>query len=138
MKMVALPRGKQRAIHGPAVNVPTDLSPICSLLPRLPSQTQITPMKLKRRLHYKGYYMYDYVRPEKVLRALTWLQASNHLYQDTDVNTSLVEDAANDSSESWNALAQGSTDLPEPVDQPTQTLVSFNSLYSGTGQWFWV
>ena len=25
MKMVILPRGKQRAIHGPAVNVPTDL-----------------------------------------------------------------------------------------------------------------
>ena len=37
MKMVALPCGKQRAIHGPAVNVPTDLTPVCTLLPRLPS-----------------------------------------------------------------------------------------------------
>jgi hypothetical protein len=27
MKMVALPCGKQRAIHGPAVNVPTDMYP---------------------------------------------------------------------------------------------------------------
>ena len=26
MKMVALPCGKQRAIHGPAINVPTDLT----------------------------------------------------------------------------------------------------------------
>jgi hypothetical protein len=29
MKMVALPCGKQRAIHEPAVNVPTDLTPVC-------------------------------------------------------------------------------------------------------------
>ena len=29
MKMVALPCGKQRAIHGPAVNIPTDLTPVC-------------------------------------------------------------------------------------------------------------
>ena len=58
MKMVALSCGKQRAIHGPAVNVPTDLQPICSLLPRLPSQAQMVPMKLKRKLFYKGHYMY--------------------------------------------------------------------------------
>ena len=55
MKMVALPGGKQRAIHGPAVNVPTDLNPVCSLLPRLPSQMQMVPMKLKRKLCYKGH-----------------------------------------------------------------------------------
>ena len=39
MKM-ALPSGKQRSIHGPAVKVPTS---VCSLLPRLPSQTQMVP-----------------------------------------------------------------------------------------------
>ena len=61
MKMMALPCDKQKAIHGPAVNVPTDLHPVCDLLPRLPSQAQIVPMKLKRRLCYKGHYMYKYV-----------------------------------------------------------------------------
>ena len=39
MKMVALPSGKQRSIHGPAVNVPAKVDTICSVLPRLPSQT---------------------------------------------------------------------------------------------------
>jgi len=58
---VALPCGKQRVIHGPAVNVPTDLKPACTLLPRLPSQTRIIPMKLKRKLSYKGNYMYQAV-----------------------------------------------------------------------------
>ena len=39
MKMVAFSCGKQCAIHGPAVNVPTDLTPVCTLLPRLLSQS---------------------------------------------------------------------------------------------------
>ena len=33
MKLVALPTGKQRCIHGPAVNVPSKLDSICNLLP---------------------------------------------------------------------------------------------------------
>ncbi len=38
MKMVALPSGKQRSIHGPAVNVPSKVYTICNVLPRLPSK----------------------------------------------------------------------------------------------------
>ena len=45
MKMVALPSGKQRCIHGPAVNVPSKLDSVCTVLPRLPSQTELIPLK---------------------------------------------------------------------------------------------
>ena len=96
MKMVALPRGKQRAIHGPAVNVPTSLAPLCTLLPRLPSQVQLVPLKLKRRLSYRGHYMYDYVRPAKVLVALQWLMSNNPLYHDVLINTTWQDDAVQD------------------------------------------
>ena len=34
-----LPSGKQRSIHGPAVNVPSKVDTICNILPRLPSQS---------------------------------------------------------------------------------------------------
>ena len=61
MKMVALPSGKQRSIHGPAVNVPSKVDTICNVLPRLPLQTELVPLKLKRKLTYKGHYMYDYI-----------------------------------------------------------------------------
>ena len=44
---VALPTGKQRSIHGPAVNVPSKVDTICEVLPRLPSQTEMVPLKLK-------------------------------------------------------------------------------------------
>ena len=49
MKLVSLPKGKQIAIHGPAVNVPTSLDTICNLLPRIPSESQLVPFKLKRK-----------------------------------------------------------------------------------------
>ena len=33
MKMVALPSGKQRSIHGSAVNIPSKVDTICDVLP---------------------------------------------------------------------------------------------------------
>ena len=55
MKMVALPCGKQRCIHGPAVNVPSRIDCVCTMLPRLPSECELVPLKLKRKLSYKGH-----------------------------------------------------------------------------------
>ena len=86
MKMVALPSGKQQCIHGPAVNVPSKLESVCTVLPRLPSQSELIPLKLKRKLAYKAHYMYDYVTPEKILNALRWLKIHNPLYTDVEIN----------------------------------------------------
>ena len=97
MKMVALPSGKQRSIHGPAVNVPSKVDTICDVLPRLPSQSELVPLKLKRKVAYRGHYMYDYIRPQKLFHALRYLKANNLLYADIDVNEQWVEEAmAND------------------------------------------
>ena len=38
--------------HGPAVNV---VDTICEMLPRLPSQTEMVPLKLKRKVVYRGH-----------------------------------------------------------------------------------
>ena len=122
MKMVALPCGKQRAIHGPAVNVPTDLTPVCTLLPRLPSQTQMVPMKLKRKLCYKGHYMYQYIRPAKVLVALQWLKLNNPLYRDIVINNDWLSDAAEDDAELWEALS--AEHYPPLPSSPTVTIAA--------------
>jgi len=79
MKMVALPSGKQRSIHGPAVNVPSKVDTICDVLPHLPSQSELVPLKLKRKVAYKGHYMYDYIRPQKIFDALRYLKVNNPL-----------------------------------------------------------
>lgn len=104
MKMVALPCGKQRGIHGPAVNVPTDLHPVCDLLPRLPSEAQMVPMKLKRKLSYRGHYMFQHVRPAKVLAALEWLKTNNPLYHNVQVNTNWEQCAYQGSSHSFSQI----------------------------------
>ncbi len=81
MKLVGLPKGRQVGIHGPAVNVPTNLQHVCGMLLRLPHEAEIIPVKLKRRLIYKGHHMYEYVRPQKVLDALSWLKENNTFYE---------------------------------------------------------
>ena len=129
MKMVALPCGKQRAIHGPVVNVPTDLTPVCTLLPRLPSQTQMVPMKLKRKLCYKGHYMYQYVRPAKVLAALQWLKLNNSLYKDVEINSDWVSDSAKDDTELWEALS--AEHCPPPPSSPTTTITTPSQSMNG-------
>ena len=97
MKMVALPSGKQRSIHGPAVNVPSKVDTICDVLPHLPSESELVPLKLKRKVAYRGHYMYDYIRPQKLIAALRYLKANNPLYSDIDINEQWVEEAmAND------------------------------------------
>ena len=114
MKMVALPSGKQHCIHGPAVNVPSKLDSVCELLPCLPSETELVPFKLKRKLSYKGHYMYDYVRPDKVISAIQWLKANNPLYKDVLINQSWVNDSLAIDSELF-------TGLTEPTEESMNT-----------------
>ena len=115
MKMVALPCGKQRAIHGPAVNVPTDLTPVCTLL-----QMQMVPMKLKRKLSYKGHYMFQYVRPAKVLAALQWLKLNNPLYKDIEINDDWTSNAGQDDADLWEAVS--AEQCPPPSSATSQML----------------
>ena len=86
MEMVALSRGQQRSIHGPAVNIPSNLTAICHLLPRLLIETQLLPMKLKRKRIHKGHYMYQYVSSKKLMNALRWLKFIIQFTQNTVFN----------------------------------------------------
>ena len=117
-----IPCGKQHAIHGPAVNVPTNLTSVCTLLPRLPLQIQMIPMKLKRKLCYQGHYMYQYVQPSKVLTALQWLKSNNPLYKDIEINSDWRSDAAQDDGDLWEALS--AQHCPPPTPTPSLTTKS--------------
>ena len=86
MKLVKLPRGKQKGIRGAAVNVPADLGPACNLLPRLPADAHIVSLKLKRKLEYKQAYLHDTIHPEKVITALHHLKNNNPLYGNIEIN----------------------------------------------------
>ena len=110
LKMVALPSGKQSCVHGPAVNVPSKLDNVCTLLPRLPGQTDLVPLKLKRKLGYKKHYMYDFIRPDKVMIALQWLCIHNPLYFDIEVNNDWIKQSMiNDHEELFKSITAGNT-----------------------------
>ena len=127
MKMVALPVGKQRCIHGPAVNVPSKLNAICNLLPRLPSQTELIPVKFKRKLHFKGHYLYDYVCPQRVMRALTWLK-SNPLYSDVLFNFEW-EVASKDDSDLFTGLTGDSSNAEANINSKKSVVVTDYDLH---------
>uniref|UniRef100_A0A1X7U383 DUF6570 domain-containing protein n=1 Tax=Amphimedon queenslandica TaxID=400682 RepID=A0A1X7U383_AMPQE len=96
MKLVALPVGKQRSIHGPAVNVPSKLDIVCNSLPRLPSQSELIALKLKRKMSFKSHYLYDFIKPEHILDALKWLKTNNSHYNDISINNEWLAHASID------------------------------------------
>lgn len=131
-KIVALPRGKQLGIHGPVINVPSTPSTIQHVLPRLATDSSLIPLKLKRKLSYRGHYLYGNIDKLKVSSALNWLLANNSLYTDVihnfdwesqwtaatfDVETSaLTAGSSNDSDSANEACAENDSDDTELYD----------------------
>ena len=87
MKILAMHRaGSHFKVNGPFVNVPTTLNKVCELLPQIPDEAQLVPMKLKWKIEYKGYYMYGSIRKEIVMNAVKWLKENNDYYKDIELN----------------------------------------------------
>ena len=116
MRLMALPRGRQRAIHGAVVNVPSNVSTTVTSLPLTPTQAGLIPLKLKRRLRYKGYVTHQFIRPAAVLQALDWLVQNNVLYCGIDVDQHWIESCIEEDVEVWNGITgSAETDDPQPA-----------------------
>ncbi|XP_062597054.1 uncharacterized protein LOC134258504 [Saccostrea cucullata] len=86
MKVMSLPHGGQKNIHGPVVCVPSDLKKVTSL-PMKPGEDLLLKVKLKRKLNYKGYSEYQFVDPKHICEALKFLKLNNQWYEDVAVDT---------------------------------------------------
>ena len=53
--------GGHYKVNGPCVNVPTQLDQVLKILPQMPSELQLHPLKLKCKLEYKSHYMYHVI-----------------------------------------------------------------------------
>ena len=73
-------------INGLPVNVPAKLDKIVEMLPRMPNELQLIPLKLKRKLEYKSYYMFDVIQKDSIIGALAWLKTHNNFYKDIPIN----------------------------------------------------
>ena len=78
--------GGHYKVNGPPVNVPATLDQIIGILPCMPSELQLHPVKLKHKLEYKSHYMYDMMCRDHVICAITWLKQHNAHYRDITLN----------------------------------------------------
>ena len=60
----------------------------------MPSDLQLHPVKLKRKLEYKSHYMYDMICRDHVMSAITWLKAHNFHYENITLNEHWYSDIA--------------------------------------------
>ncbi|XP_063426085.1 uncharacterized protein LOC134709887 [Mytilus trossulus] len=90
MKIMALPKGGQKGVHGPVVCVPSDLKKVTSTLPRSENESLLLKVKLKRKLSYKGYDKYQFVRPNHLEQALLYLKDQNIWYKDVAINNEWI------------------------------------------------
>ena len=87
MKIVPLYTGAQKGIRGHVVLVPSDISRVTNSLPRLTSESQIITLALKRRLSDKHSFHKQFIRPQNVNNALTYLKNNSSFYSDTEINS---------------------------------------------------
>lgn len=126
MQIVNLPRGGQKGIKGCVVNVPSTISSITNILPRLPSNCGLVPVKLKRRLKYKGHSMYQAIRPEHFMKALKCLKEINKDYQDIKVDEDWILHCKDQNEELFKRIFE---DVPEWENlEPSDESDSNNSL----------
>ena len=81
-------------VNGLPVNVPAMLDQIIDILPHMPSELQLHPVKLKHKLQYKSHYMYDVIHSDHVISAITWLKEHNSHYTDIKLNEHWYSDIA--------------------------------------------
>ncbi|TNN62775.1 putative ubiquitin thioesterase L96 [Liparis tanakae] len=94
---------------------------VTTLLPRLPQDAEVVPLKLKRKLAYKGHYMHDYVRPKKIMTALNWLQHNNPLYKDVTICMDWESVWKEDEADLWEAMTHSDVGPPGATVQSPMT-----------------
>ena len=87
--------GSQYKARGGCTNVPTTLKQIVNLLPRMSSEVQYHPMKLKKKMIYKSHFMYSFIQKNVVIAAIKWLKENNELYADVEINENWVDEWVN-------------------------------------------
>ena len=86
MQIRELPRGGRYSLKGNVINVPVDIQPAVSCLPRPMDENFTVAIQLKKKLTYKKVDFKENVRPLKVLTALQWLLTNSELYKNSGIN----------------------------------------------------
>lgn len=85
-KIISLPKGQQKAVHGAVVCTPSEVQAAVNALPRPNNEAQLLQVKLKRNIKYKGYQHFFTVNMNNVLAALAISKEIHCEYKDITIN----------------------------------------------------
>ncbi|CAG2210050.1 unnamed protein product [Mytilus edulis] len=109
-KLLNLPRGGQKGFKGKLVNVPVILSKVTSALPRTPTEAGIIPVKLKRKLQYKGHHIHQTIQPQAIRHGLSWLKRHNKYYTNVQIDETWEQRSRDEEEELWETLQETHSD----------------------------
>ncbi|XP_051816503.1 uncharacterized protein LOC127537664 [Acanthochromis polyacanthus] len=116
-KIIALPKGQQRAVHGAVVCVPSEVESVVNSLPRPRTEAQLLHVKLKRHIRFKGHQHFYMVNVKKMLTALEKLREQHSEYTDVTIDEEaafqyLLQDSDDDNSNDEDSSQRGD-DIPD-------------------------
>ena len=86
-KVVIMPKSQAPKIKWTICNVPIeDVETYYSFLSRPANSNDLVKVEFERKLEYRGYFLFEPVRPKFVRSFLSCLKLNNHLYNSVDIN----------------------------------------------------
>ncbi|KAG7465590.1 hypothetical protein JOB18_040958 [Solea senegalensis] len=120
-KIVALPKGQQRAVRGAVVCVPSEVEKTVNCLPRPNPEAQLLQVKLKRHIKYKGHQHFYTVNMKSVLAGLATLKETHSEYHEIKIDESATFENLHDDREEEDQVPVSQS---EAAAQPQQSNAS--------------
>ena len=132
MQIRELPRGGQYSLKGNVINVPVDIQPTVSCLPRPMDENFTIAVQLKKKLSYKKVDFKENVRPLRVLTALHWLVNKSELYKraGVEIDVDWFKEVTESSEETVREFLEVSKERNEEKHRQNPTVKEDASMYS--------
>merc|ERR1712202_83647 len=85
-----LPRGRYFQVKGELIMISADV--VESLKKILPVEQNLVPVSFKKKIHYSGHFLQEYVDKNKVQTYFDWFKKYNHLFEGYEINQNLITD----------------------------------------------
>ena len=126
-KITIMSKGQTPKIKGTICNIPVqETETNYGMFPCLPNSNGIVIVKLNGKLEYKGYVLYEAVRPEIVAKLLTYLKRINPLYKNIGVELNNIPSELK-SFHDLDEKKQISIELLKSIYQPIKMILEKNA-----------
>ena len=120
-KIYYLPKSRWTALKDRVINIPIEKDNVINTikqLPRLPAESGLVEVKLKRKIEYKNVHKNEYVDPNKIFKALEYLRAKGHPgYKDFNTREEYMDRCKETDKEGYQSIFEPDDDVDEVFEQ---------------------